>query len=136
MLIARKPGGTFKHISKNDPDKENPTIFLLKVLDASEQARIEDNLATGKAPMGGSRDEDVRIEVSSGTNVLRILGSGLEGWENFADPEKEGEFIEFEKDGRGKPKQNMFNYLSPLLRRELSNAITEGNTLSEDQEKN
>lgn len=134
MLIARKPGGTFNYVSKNDPDKENPTVFHLKNLDASDQARIEDSLATGKAPVGGSRDEDVRIEVSSGTNVLRILNAGLDGWENFKD--ENGNEVEFIKDGRGKPKSDMFNYLPPSLRRELSNAITEGNTLSEEQEKN
>lgn len=109
---------------KNTP-RDQQTIFKLKVLKARELAQLEDNLSS----VSVAEDGMPKVKVNAGTQVLRILGMGLTGWENLKD--KGGKAIEFKTNGTIN-----WDYLKQDWRRELANEITEQTRLGEELVKN
>lgn len=73
-----------KYISKNDPDKENPTVFHLGTLDNFVSAYIEDNSikfdASSKNP-----DEEADINILFAKRSLLVVKFGLKKIENFCN---------------------------------------------------
>lgn len=77
---------TKKYISKNDPDKENPTIFHLGVLDSFIKAHIEDN-STEFETSSSNPEEEAKIKILFAKRNLLVIKFGLRKIENFVDPE-------------------------------------------------
>lgn len=127
MAIAVDPKKVFDYVLLCDREqpKEQQTIFHLKVLTARELADIEDKAA--RADMQGN------LEFRSGTQIIRILNAGMKGWSNFKNAA--GEEVAF-RENNGAPRQENWDVLRPEWRRELANAITEQNALTEADQKN
>jgi len=126
MAIALDPSKPFDYVLREDRDKPNgdphKTVFHLKVLTPSENAAIEDNSAV--------MDSDGKMRVLNGYATYEALQQGLKGWHNLRDVN--GEEVEFPSGNIGKA----ISYLRPAHRRELAEAITEGNELTEEESKN
>lgn len=111
LQCDRKPDGTL------DP---TATVWILRTLSATADARVRDALATVILPRAGdATDAPQRAQFNSGSQMLEILREGLAGVENF-----------FYADGTPVPfeARNLSNFLtalSPEHRIELANAITE-----------
>lgn len=127
MVIAIDPERTFDYVLQEEKEKENPTIFKLKILAARELAEIEDNVSSFVSGKG-----EVELRIRPGTEILQILRRGLKGWENFKDDK--GKDIPF-RENNGVPREDNFDRLRPEWRREISNAITEMNTMSGEETK-
>lgn len=126
MARALDPNRTFDYILEEDRSqpKEKQTVFHLKVLSARQLASLEDEMAVVKLGQKGE------MQMNTGSHVLKVLEIGLVGWENLLGSNN-GEHIPYNKD-----QVNRFDYLRPDWRREIANAITEQNALSEEQVKN
>lgn len=125
--IAVDPNKAFDYVLMCDRQLplDQQTTFHLKVLTARELAEIEDKAA--RADMQGN------LEFRSGTQVIRILTAGLKGWSNFKD--SSGAEVPF-RDNNGTPRQENWDLLKPDWRRELANAITEQNRMTDAERKN
>lgn len=125
--IAVDPNKEFEYVLQCDRQlpTEQQTIFKLKVLSAKELADIEDKSA--RADLSGN------LEFRSGSQTLRILNVGLKGWINFIGTD--GNPVTF-RENNGVPRPENWDLLRPEWRRELANAITEQNTLTEGDRKN
>lgn len=133
MPVAPNPNSTFDYVLKCDRDKpvEDQTVFKLSVLNAAEYAEIEDSTVVG--------DREHGFRTQSGSTILRVLRLGLRGWSNLRN--EEGEEVTFAtrtvNGGRRgavqQPTDETLSRLLPAWRRELCNAITEGNTVDEDE---
>lgn len=128
MPIAVDPEKTFDYILKRERSLpiEQQTIFHLKVLTARELAGIEDNVSRINTADGS-------MTVKTGSTILDTLKKGLRGWENFKDAQ--GNAVLY-RENNGVPRDDNFDRLLPADRRELANAITEQNRLTEEQIKN
>lgn len=125
--IAVDPNKMFEYVLLCDRQLEisKQTIFKLKVLSAKELADIEDKSA--RADLNGN------LEFRSGSQTLRILNAGMRGWSNFLGVD--GQEVTF-RENNGVPRPENWDHLRPEWRRELANAITEQNTLTEGDRKN
>ncbi|MDD4980700.1 MAG: hypothetical protein PHC54_05480 [Candidatus Omnitrophica bacterium] len=77
---------TKKFISKNDPDKENPTIFHLGALDQIVKQYIEDNTIKYEASSSDPEAEAIP-KILFATRALLIVKFGIRKIENFINPE-------------------------------------------------
>lgn len=112
-----------KGTGKKDTPKDKQTIFKLKVLTSRELARIQDNITVNI----GSGD----VALRGGQKVLDILTLGVVDWENFKN--EKGQEVEFKKEDGN---YENWDYLVPDDRRELADAITEQNRMTEGTAKN
>ncbi len=127
MPIAVDPSKSWDYVLLVDRElpPEQQTIFELKVLSARDLAAIQDGATKGNV--------DGSLEFKSGTQTLRILEMGVRGWRNFKDDT--GADVPY-RENNGKPRPENWDCLRPEWRRELANAITEQNRLSEEERKN
>jgi len=127
MPIAIDPNKSWEYVLLVDRElpPEQQTVFELKALSARELATIEDGSVRS--------DREGKLEYLSGTQTIRILELGVRGWRNFKDPA--GTDVPF-RENNGKPRHENWDLLRPEWRRELANAITEQNRLSEEERKN
>ncbi len=133
---------TKKYVSKNDPDKENPTVFHLGVLDRMVSDYIEDNSVEYRV---SSPDPDAEAlpHILFAARALLIVKFGVRKIENFINPEtKEPAAIEAEAvliNGRpykALPDKILAMLPTSALITELALEITKMNSLSEDEAKN
>ncbi len=126
MPIAVDPGKTFDYVLECDRTlpAEEQTVFEIKVLSARELADIEDK---------ATKFVDGGLEFRTGSQVLKILELGVKGWKNFRG--RDGAEISF-RDNNGRPRPENWDLLRPEWRRELSNAVTEQNRVTEAERKN
>jgi hypothetical protein len=127
MPIAIDPGKTWDYVLKCDRElpEEQRTVFSLRVLTAKQLAELEDR-AVRSDPAGN-------LEYRTGTSTLQILKMGVTGWKNFRGAD--GSEIQF-RENNGNPRDENWDLLRPEWRRELANAVTEQNRLSEEERKN
>ncbi len=127
MPIAVDPSKTWEYVLLADQElpPEQQTVFELKTLSARELAAIQDGATKGNV--------DGTLEFKSGTQTLRILDLGVSGWRNFRDAQ--GAEVAF-RENNGKPRPENWDCLRPEWRRELANAVTEQNRLTEEERKN
>ncbi|MDD5762175.1 MAG: hypothetical protein PHP88_06650 [bacterium] len=127
MPIAVDPNKSWEYVLLVDRElpPEQQTVFELKVLTARDLASIQDGSTTGNV--------DGSLMFKSGTQTLRILDLGVSGWRNFKN--ESGAEVPF-RDNNGKPRSENWDVLRPEWRRELANAITEQNRLTEEERKN
>jgi hypothetical protein len=133
---------TKKHSSKNDPDKENPTIFHLGALDSFVKAYIEDNSTEFEAS-SSNPEEEAKIKILFAKRNLLIVKFGLRKIENFVDPEtKRSTTFEAKKmvisgiSYLAMPDENIAMLAEGALIAELANEILKLNSLSPEEIKN
>lgn len=131
MPIAIDPNATVDYILECDrkKEKEDQTVFELRWLTAQELARLEDGSLTSIM----SKENRPEFQIHSGSMQIKTLQIGLVGWRNFRD--KDGNEIDFKQRNDQCAKENL-DYLHPQWRRELVEAITEMNQITEDETKN
>jgi len=134
MPIAVDPRQPWDYVLKAERNKEISTKFHLRPLTCGELATVEDNLAAFNAESGEAR-------LLSGTQTLKILRMGLVGWSDFYDAE--GKPVEFQGTRRKvagqdvvQPDDITLDRLVPADRREIAEAITEQNRLTDTDRKN
>jgi len=134
MPIAVDPRQPWDYVLKAERNNETPTKFHLRPLTCGELATVEDNLAAFNAESGEAR-------LLSGTQTLKILRMGLVGWSDFYDAE--GKPVEFQGTRRKvagqdvvQPDDITLDRLVPADRREIAEAITEQNRLTDTDRKN
>ena len=133
MAIAVNPKKVFKYtlIEERKKPAEKQTVFMLKNLSSLELAKVEDSLSFSVTRDDAGEPSAGEVNVKGGSKTLSILHAGLVGWENFKD--EKGKEVKFNK-SEGYYKN--LDYLKPAWRRELSDAITEQNSLTEEESKN
>jgi len=133
MVIAVNPKKAFDYVLVEDRKSpvEKQTVFELKVLTSLELAKVEDGMSFSVTRNEQGEPSAGEVNVKGGSKTLSILHAGLAGWRNFKD--ENGNEVEFKK-SEGYYKN--LDYLKPGWRRELANAITEGNRVTETDSKN
>lgn len=128
MVIAADPRIPFDYILGIDRKKprQEQTVFKLKILSPTEEAEIQDS--------GISMVKEQEFKFNLGKKKIQILKAGLVGWNNFKD--RDGKDVLFNTDKNGEPTDESLSRLRPEWRTELANAITEQNTMSEEEIKN
>lgn len=144
-IRAVKPGGTwwFTPESERDEPEASRTMFELRFLTVRERADIENGIgymvASEKTEKRGSgRGDFDKFVPTVGDTEIETLVRGLVGWKNFRDAD-DGD-VEFTTrkgpGGNQVPTEDTLSHIPPGIRRELSNAITRGTELDEEDEGN
>lgn len=134
MPIAIDPSKPWRYVLQCDLpcDADSRTVWLLRPLTVGQYAKLQDSIAAVDRESG-------TVRVTSGTQVIEALRLGLAGVERFNDAAgKEVPFTtKFNKThSLDIVTDDFLNRLHPDWRDELARAITEHNTLSEDDRKN
>jgi len=135
MARSIDPRDTFEFILKADRSLEdtdpNKTVWILRALTPAEEARLQDQVAFSSSDGG-------QIGYRSGSVLLDTLRLGVVGWRNFRDAD--GDEIEVRRKKVGSVNGNRDELhddciarIHPDDRRELSNAITAGGRLTEEE---
>jgi hypothetical protein len=132
---------TRQYISKNEPDKDNPSIFILGILDPNIRAHIDDQTTQMEFSAGGPQ-EKAKANIAIGKRSLLAVKFGLKGLENFIDPQAKKPVV-FDKISVSIGGKNYDAVSDPILallgnelRNELSEEILKENSLTEEQKKN
>jgi hypothetical protein len=133
---------TKKYVSRYDPDKANPTVFLLGTLDPFVDAYIKDKTSRFESS-SAHPDEEAVLKLDFSTRNLLQIKFGLRGIENLLDPEtKQVLKVDLEKvsiDGRNYqvvPDKVLALISDPVLIGELADEIRKINTLTQEERKN
>lgn len=86
MLTGINIHETRKYVSKRDPDKDNPTIFHVGVLDPFLRSWIEDKCTSIEFSSGGGDDPAKGNVLAKKRNIL-LVKYGVRDIENFLDPQ-------------------------------------------------
>ncbi|RLA87314.1 MAG: hypothetical protein DRG40_00700 [Deltaproteobacteria bacterium] len=133
-IKALRLGETWEYVSKFDPDKENPTVWILGTLDSEVYSLLMDELAVYRVE-GGQPEPDMKLNYFE--RNLRTVQYGLKGWKNFKD--EKGKEIPFETERRGKHevvRADLVRRIPFPVIQELAEEILKANTLTEEEAKN
>jgi hypothetical protein len=83
MIKAITPDQTFEYICESDRGSEQPTKWVLGILDSRLMAHIED--AVAKLEMGKKGSDQADPVFRTGTRRWLLVKFGLRGWVNFVD---------------------------------------------------
>ena len=83
MIKAITPDQTFEYICESDRGSEQPTKWVLGILDSRLMAHIED--AVAKLEMGKKGSDHADPVFRTGTRRWLLVKFGLRGWVNFVD---------------------------------------------------
>lgn len=86
MLTGINIHETRKYVSKRDPDKDNPTLFHVGVLDPFLRSWIEDKCTSIEFSSGGADDPAKGNVLAKKRNIL-LVKYGVRDIENFLDPQ-------------------------------------------------
>ena len=150
MPLVTRPGQTWEYILERDrvPEGATPeeaervlrhqTRWHLAGISAADRAGLEDELGT-------IDPATKRWRMNTGTNTLTILRLGLRGADNLNVLDEAGTVkpVEFKtrsmvvlgKNRQGVPTDGFLDHIDVQDRRELANAITEGQQLTTDEKK-
>lgn len=137
MIKAINPEATFEHVCQGDTD--NPTVWVLGVLDARIRSFINDRAvrvdADGKAPL-----EPADQAIRAGTWQWLTVKYGLRGWRNLADPNGVQIPEAFERVPHGSKSypvvpDRLMEILPADVMAELATEISRANTLQEAEKR-
>lgn len=134
MIRAVTPDKTFEYICENDRGSDQPTKWVLGVLDSRIIAHIEDTVT--KLEMSGKANDKPDPVFRTGTRRWLLVRFGLRGWTNFQDAE--GKPIDesfdtvpmFGKSYKAVSEKLLMLIPTPVLS-ELANVLGEQNHLQE-----
>ena len=132
---------TREYISKHDPDRGKPTIFVIGLLDPFVRSYVDDQMTQfGISPGGPDKPAQTSINIS-GRN-LEIVRFGLRDIKNLIDPVTK-EAVRFISDTipvKGKSykavSDQILRLIPPIVIKELAREIGNDNLLMEDEVKN
>jgi len=81
MIRAITPDQTFEYVCEADRNSEQPTTWVLGILDSRLMAHIED--AVAKLEMGKKGSDQADPVFRTGTRRWLLVKFGLRGWVNF-----------------------------------------------------
>jgi hypothetical protein len=141
MLTGINIYETKPYKSKLDPDKENPSIFHIGMLDSYLRACIEDQTTSFEFSSKNPKDS-AKANINASKRNLLVVRFGLKGLDNFLDPrdKKPVKFDSLSVAVSGKNymavREEILAMLPKTLIDELSEVILEENTLTEEESKN
>ena len=129
------------YVSKHDPDKNNPTKFLIGVLDPNLRSFIEDQTTSFEFSSKNPSDA-AKANINAGKRNLLAVKFGLRGIENFLDPETKAP-VQFSTNStpigcKNYPAvtERILAMVPREIRDELAEVILNENVLNEDEIKN
>ncbi len=141
MLTGIDITATRRYVSKLDPDKENPTVFQIGLLDPALRAEIDDDSSSYEMSSTNPNDKAM-VKLNWNKRQIKAIKFGLKGLENFLDPQTQKPVeLRFESNlYAGKMRECMPDRIiamfSSELRTELSEVILNESKLSEGERKN
>lgn len=132
---------TVEYQSPNDPDKDNPTIFVLGPLSVDMESEIEKK-TTQMAVSGSDGEAEVNVGVSQMQRDIMTVRYGLRDLKNFIHPDT-GKPVVFDTVAAATSvgsvnlvSRTIIELFSKDLINELAEKISKFNKLSEAEEKN
>ena len=141
MLTGIDINSTRKHISKLDPDKENPTVFHIGLLDPVLRAEVDDESSSYEMSSTNPNDK-AKVRLNWNKRQITAIKFGLKGMDNFLDPqtrkpmELKFETIHYAGKMRDVVPDRIIAMFPNELRTELSEVILNESMLSEGEQKN
>jgi hypothetical protein len=141
MLTGIDINATRKYVSKLDPDRDNPTVFHIGVLDPTLRAEIDDDSSTYEMSSTNPNDK-AKVRLNWNKRQITAIKFGLKGVENFLDPqtkkpvELKFETIRYAGKMRDAVPDRIIAMFSSELRQELAEVILNESKLSGDERKN
>lgn len=141
MLVGINANETKQYVSKLDPDKTNPTVFHIGVLDGIMKAYIEDQSTSIELSSKNPNDK-VNTSMNLGKRKLLAVKFGLKGIDNLQDPQTKRPVV-FDTVSMSVNRINI-NVVSDVVLKiipsavidELAAVILDDNKLSEEEIKN
>jgi hypothetical protein len=141
MLTAININATKPYVSKRDPDKDNPTVFQIGIMDPFLRAHIEDK-STSFEISSTNPDEAARANAAMKKKNIMLVKFGIRGIENFIDPVTKAP-IKISLDnhsigGKGYPAipDKILVLLGSVIIDELADAVVKEQDLSGEEAKN
>ncbi len=141
MLTGLDITETRKHVSKYDPDKENPTVFHIGLLDPLLRAEIDDESSSYE--MSSKKPDDkAKVKLNWNKRQITAIKFGLKGIDNFLDPQTKKaielrfETIHYAGKMRDVVPDRIIAMFPSELRAELAEVIMDESRLSETERKN
>jgi hypothetical protein len=132
---------TKDYILTNDPDKENPTIFVLRYLDSLILQEIQDIITTFEMNPNNSEDAKALSSIAYNKQNVELVRFALADIKNFLD--KDDKAIEFKKISVKKcgkqrfvPTDEVLGQIPVAVINELAGEIRRMAKLSDEEEKN
>jgi len=141
MLTGIDINSTRQHISKLDPDKDNPTVFHIGLLDPVLRAEVDDESSSYEMSSTNPNDK-AKVRLNWNKRQIMAIKFGLKGMDNFLDPqtrkpmELKFETIHYAGKMRDVVPDRIIAMFPNELRTELSEVILNESRLSEDDQKN
>ena len=141
MLTGIDINATKEYVSKLDPDKNNPTIFHIGVLDPALRAEVDDESSSYEMSSSNPKDK-AKVRFNWNRRQLLAIKFGLRGLDKFQDPQTKKlvelrfETIHYAGKMRNAVPDNIIAMFSSDLRQELSEAILSEARLTEEERKN
>ncbi len=141
MLTGIDINSTRKHISKLDPDKENPTVFHIGLLDPVLRAEVDDESSSYEMSSTNPNDK-AKVRLNWNKRQITAIKFGLKGMDNFLDPqtrkpiELKFETIHYAGKMRDVVPDRIIAMFPNELRSELSEVILNESMLSDGEQKN
>ena len=137
MAVGKNPLKERLYILKAEREWESAkqSRWYFRMLKYEQQSNAMDSLVEFRAPTGQQADTgETKTRVFSGTQERETLLAGLARVENF--PDEDGKMLHWPANGNRAAKMEFLDYMLPADRRELANAINEGQEITEDLRKN
>ena len=141
MLTGIDINATRKYSSKLDPDKDNPTLFHIGVMDPALRAEIDDDSSSYEMSSSNPNDK-AKVHLNWNKRQITAIKFGLKNVENFLDPQtkKAIEFkcgtIRYAGKMRDCVPDRIIAMFPSELRAELAEVILDESKLSEEERKN
>jgi hypothetical protein len=141
MLTGIDVNSTRKHVSKMDPDKDNPSVFHIGLLDPVLRAEVDDESSSYEMSSTNPNDK-ARVRLNWNKRQIMAIKFGLKGIDNFIDPQTNKpldlrfDTINYAGKSRNVIPDRVIAMFPNELRQELAEVILNESKLSEDEQKN
>ena len=141
MLTGIDINSTRQHVSKLDPDKDNPTVFHIGLLDPVLRAEVDDESSSYEMSSTNPNDK-AKVRLNWNKRQIMAIKFGLKRMDNFLDPqtkkpmELKFETIHYAGKMRDVVPDRIIAMFPNELRTELSEVILNESRLSEGEQKN
>lgn len=133
---------TKDYISKYDPDKSNPTVWKIGILDSLLKSKLKDIVTTYEVDPAKPDEGKAKTTLNINQSRVEIVRFGLKGLENFLDP-KTGKPVSFDTVSKSSYGRNYNVVTDEVLKiipeeilYELADEISKTSGLTKQEEKN
>lgn len=141
MLTGIDVNATREYVSKLDPDKENPSVFHIGLLDPVLRAEVDDESSTYEMSSTNPNDK-AKVRLNWNKRQITAIKFGLKGLTNFLDPETKKpielkfDTIHYAGKMRNVVPDRIIAMFPNELRQELAEVILNESKLSKGEQKN